>query len=124
MVWLLLLVSTVAAALAFLTIYSVYMHLNDSKIVNKATSYVDFIILLIGNVAESTPIPWFQSSWSGGRLLTGFWMVFGTFIVFAFSSNLRANLVAREYEKPLRTEEDIVKRGKAVYIPDNIVTIK
>ena len=44
---------------------------------------------------------------------------FTSFNIIAFyTSNLRVNLIAREYEQPVETATDVLKRDQTVYIPD------
>ena len=42
--------------------------------------------------------------------------VFSTLMIFFYNSNMRNNLISPEYEKPLRTLDDIYNRGQRVYI--------
>ena len=42
-------------------------------------------------------------------------------LIFSYSCNLRANLITPEFEQPIRTHEDVVNRGKKVYIPQTTV---
>ena len=46
------------------------------------------------------------------------WCVLGTFVTLFYQSTLRASLMGQEYEKPVLYHEDVVSRGKTVYMVD------
>ena len=77
--------------------------------------WFDLILLPIVRFLEPEPILWFPK-WSSGKLATLMYNVFCTFILFFMLSNLRTILIARKYEKAMVTEEDVLNRGKGVYI--------
>lgn len=56
--------------------------------------------------------------------MTLVWSLFTTVIVLAYSSNLRANLISKVYEKPIRTHQDVLDRGTDIYIPQEVQVIK
>lgn len=54
---------------------------------------------------------------SKGMILATAWAGFSMFVVFFYSSNLRAKLISKEYEKGIDTSKDVLERGADVYIP-------
>lgn len=50
-----------------------------------------------------------------GRFLTLFWGLFIMMMIFFYTCNLRAILIARDYESPLETLEDVVGRGSRIF---------
>ena len=81
--------------------------------------WFDLILLPVVKFLEPEPIPWFPK-WSSGRLATLMYSIFCTFILFFMLSNLRTILIARKYEKPMVTEDDVLNRGKGVYIMNEV----
>ena len=42
--------------------------------------------------------------------------LFSTFMILFYNSNIRVNLISPQLEKPLKTIDDIIERGEAVYV--------
>ena len=51
-----------------------------------------------------------------GRLMVFLWSIFAMLMVHFYQCNLRAVLVAVEFEKPIDTPVDVVERGQPVYL--------
>ena len=49
--------------------------------------------------------------------------VFSAFMIFFYTCNLRVNLIAVQYERPMETFDDLVKQGNIVYLPTDIKSI-
>ena len=56
----------------------------------------------------------FSSNVSSNTLMI-FWMVFSLVILIAYECNLRANIIATDYEKPIDSEDDLVTQNKRLH---------
>ena len=65
---------------------------------------------------EPDPIRWFPS-WSAGKLLILLWSIMGMFLNFGFNCNLRAVIIAKDYESPVNSLQDVLDRGQTPYLP-------
>lgn len=52
-----------------------------------------------------------------GKLTVLLWSLFSMMIIHFFVSTLRTNLIAKTYEKPVDTNEDVLARDQKIYIP-------
>ena len=46
------------------------------------------------------------------------------FFIFFYSSNLRAFLINKSYEKPIRTIKDVVDSDQNIWIPESFSTLR
>ena len=53
--------------------------------------------------------------------MTALYGIFSTFLIFFYTSNMRSNLISPQYEKPMKTFDDITARGQTAYIPYDIL---
>ena len=79
----------------------------------------DFVLLTFGALLEPDPINWFPR-WSSGKFMLLLWSFFSLFITMFYNCNLRANLIAVDYEKPVDSANDILDRGQTIYMPRDI----
>ena len=80
-----------------------------------AIPWLDLLLLPVVRFLEPEGFNWFPK-WSSGKLAILIYSISCTFTLFFISSNLRMILIAKKYEKPMITEEDVLNRGKGVYI--------
>ena len=59
-----------------------------------------------------------------GRALTLLFGIFTVLILLCYTCNLRANLLRPQFEKRLKTLNDVADRGEAVYIPGDFREFK
>jgi hypothetical protein len=52
-----------------------------------------------------------------GRLLVQIWSFSTLLLCFAYLSNFRASLIAKEYERPIQSYSDILKANRTLYMP-------
>ena len=50
-------------------------------------------------------------------MLAMFWMVFAFFVVQSYECNLRAYLIAVDYEDPINGNEDLLRTGHRLFLP-------
>ncbi len=112
-----------AACLAMLSLFftlahKMYQskHMSDLNLASLEESPLNFFLFTFAKLSESDALPWFRK-WSSAKMGVFIWVVFSTFLVLFYTSNLRAHMITVEYEKPLHTLEDIVQNGKPVYLP-------
>lgn len=94
-----------------------YYHANvfRSDRLGPLTHRFDFLLLTIASFTEPDPLPWFPK-WSSGKLLVLIWSTLSTFMLFFYTSNLRAKLAAVRTEKPIDSAMDAVERGKPIFL--------
>ncbi len=90
------------------------------ELVKKEPLLGNLILFPFTKIVEPDALPWF-GKWSSGKLAYFVWMVFSTFIVFFYTSNLRAHLVYIDYENSPQGLKDIYERGQTVYQYDMAV---
>ncbi|TRY80814.1 hypothetical protein TCAL_09276 [Tigriopus californicus] len=61
--------------------------------------------------------PWRFNVFKATKVLIPLWLIFILFLDFFYESNLRAHLIAIEYDKPVDTVQDLLDRGMALYLP-------
>lgn len=83
----------------------------------------DFLILPYCSFVEPDPLPWFPN-WSTGKMLVLLWSIFALIMVQAYAGNLRANLIAMDYELPIKTHQDVLDRDENVYLPSAAQLVK
>ena len=59
-----------------------------------------------------------------GKFVLLMWYLYAMILIFAYSGNLRANLIVVNYEKPLRTIEDIANSERPLYMLDFFYWLK
>ena len=89
----------------------------------KLVSTVDFLFFPFCRFVEPEPIPWFPK-WSSGKFLVLLWSFFTLIIVHSFQGNLRANLISKEFEKPITTHQDVLDRGQTVFFPTAVMLLR
>ena len=52
-----------------------------------------------------------------GKVLVLMWSVYCLFLAMFYTSNLRAYLIAPEYEPYINTPRDAIERGSKIYMP-------
>ena len=72
---------------------------------------------------EPDPIPWFPR-WSSGKLLVLLWSIFALIMVQSYMGNLRANLIAVDYESPIKTHQDVLDKDVKVYMASAVQLVK
>ncbi len=118
-VWTATLTTILVLACLMFVIHRVHTttELKRFELVKKVRSQVNFFLFAFAKITEPDPLPWFQE-WSSGKIATLSWSVLSTFMIFFYTSNLRAHLVMIDYEEPPKGVRDIHKRGERVYIHD------
>lgn len=117
-VWVLLLVSLSIFGLTFAIIYKTYAVMPER--VGKLGphhSTTDFFIRSIASWTEPDPLKWFPV-FSIGKVLTVIWIVYCTFMVFFYLSNLRANLINTNYQPNIDTVQDVLDHVGNLYSMD------
>ncbi len=106
-------------SLYFLIAHSFYQTegMKEFKLAQKEESRINFFLFSYVKLTEPDPLPWFRR-WSSGRFGVLLWTVLSFFMVMFYTSNLRAHMVTIDYEKPLKTLQDIAENGKRVYVAD------
>ena len=135
-IWWLLLALLLVFSASFALAYWVYSSLlpPESGLAGRLTSRMDFVLVTFTAFSEPDNIPWFPRPSTGnlspmniflrhvpsyihlGKLLVWLWIVFSFFITNFYQCNLRANLIAVDYEKPLDTVKDVLKRNKPLWL--------
>ncbi len=116
-VWIMIVLCCLLLTLLMFLIYQVHMMdtIIDNNMVKKERLIGNLLIFPFMKIIEPDPLPWFEK-WSSGKLVYFVWMIFSTFIVLFYTSNLRAHLVYIDYEKAPEDLKDIYERGKTVYV--------
>eukprot|EP00095_Tigriopus_kingsejongensis_P009801 maker-scaffold236_size242448-snap-gene-1.19 protein:Tk09801 transcript:maker-scaffold236_size242448-snap-gene-1.19-mRNA-1 annotation:"PREDICTED: uncharacterized protein LOC101452950" len=57
-------------------------------------------------------------------ILTLFWVVYCMAMSQFYASNLRANLISIDFERPLETVQDLLDRNKILYLPSGYTTVE
>lgn len=121
-VWISFMLTLLLFSFLFYLTHSLYEQLDPDLIVPVSTKW-DFLIFPFCKFVEPDPVPWFPA-WSTGRALVLLWSVFSLIIVLAYSCNLRANLIAKDYEAPIKTHQDVLDRGENIYLPSAVQVVK
>ncbi len=118
MVWAMTGVTTFALATFFLFASRVYQSSNRDNLRSRGLDepVENFYLYSFFRLTEPDPLCWFTSKWSAGRLGVLLWSLLSLFLMHSYSSNLRAHIMAVQYERPLKTLEDIISNGRTVYI--------
>ena len=96
---------------------------DEEDLVRPPSVPVDYILFPLCRFTEPEPIPWFPT-WSTGRVLTFVWSMYTMVFIMAYSCNLRANLISKEFEKPIKTHQDVLDRGADIFIPKEVQLVK
>ena len=116
-VWLALFLSLGAFSFYFGLTYRVYTSL-DQGLTGQLVTPWDFLIFTFCRFVEPDPLPWFPK-WSSGKTMVLAWSIFTMVVLFSYTGNLRANMIRKEYEKPVKVHQDVLDRGTRVHIPLN-----
>jgi hypothetical protein len=109
-------VSTLATFLFLANVLYQSEQLRDYRISTPENSAINFFLFSFAKLTEPDPLPWFAKTWSTGKMLVLLWSIFSMFVVFFYSSNLRANMMTVEYEPKVETLAQILTRGQKVYM--------
>ncbi len=110
---------------AFWMTYSVY-----EKMPNKAYHLIqpktklDFIIKTVAAIVEPDPLEWFDTTLHVGKALCLLWSIFGLVMTMAYTSNLRANLIAVDFEENLDTMDKVLATVNKIYVVRNAARLK
>lgn len=141
LVWMAILALILVMSLLFMTINKTYL-LIDNQInrgeedrLTLKVGLADFFIRTFSTITEPEVIPWFPK-WSAGstgqlniitilsnqdnnsgRLLVLVWYGYCMFIIFFYTSNLRAFLIAPAREDFINRPEQVLERNKGLHIP-------
>ncbi len=118
-VWACLFVSLAALAstlLIFNKIYHTVVPFNKMGLTEMEESKYLFYLYVFTRIVEPDLLPWFNK-WSAGKFLTLVFYSTSTFLVVAYTCNLRAYMTTIQYETSPNDRHDLVALEKAVYIP-------
>ncbi len=115
-VWLMVIICCSLQTTVMYIIYKTHMteKMKDHKLVKEEPLLGNILLFCFTKIVEPDALPWFQK-WSSGKISYFVWMIYATFIVFFYTSNLRAHLVYIDYEKAPQGLKDIYERGQTVY---------
>ncbi len=118
-VWMLSILCIGALSAMFYVAYKAYRSegLAGWRLARNEESRANFLIYPFAKITEPDPLPWFLT-WSTGTYLVFLWSLLSLFLNMFYTSNLRANMMTLDYERPIDTLEDIVANGQRVYIHD------
>ncbi len=118
-VWVVAVMTCMILSILMYFIHTVHMKdiIRDNNLVRKEELTLNFLLFPFTKITEPDALPWFEA-WSSGKLAYFLWTVFSVFIIFFYTSNLRAHLIYIDYEKTPTGLKDIYDRGERVYIYD------
>ncbi|TRY79367.1 hypothetical protein TCAL_14787 [Tigriopus californicus] len=118
--WLAVFITLGSFSATFQLIYYVYKYkMKDATLYKNPGNPIDFFLLTFTTFVEPDKLKWFPS-WSTGKFATLLWSIFALLVVSFYTSNLRTNLIAPNFEPEINSHEDILKYDKIVHV-DNIL---
>jgi hypothetical protein len=104
LVWIFTVSTVVVVGITFAVFYVSYARFGEQAL-TPYTHPLDFVLLPLGMLMMQDRVSWFKHfpKSSAGALLVITWSVGCLILVLAYTSNLRASLIAVEYEKPTDT---------------------
>lgn len=108
--------ATVAATVGLVGLAFLALHAGYARIpalawrLNRPNSKVDFFLLPLGMLVYQDRVRWFRDlkRHSAGSILVLVWSLGGFVLALSYMSNLRASLIAVEYEAPIDTNAQIL----------------
>lgn len=135
-------ISSIAVSATFGMIYFVYRTmLPEQNLARQVDQKIDFVLKPFAQFFEPMVIKWFLKWSSGisnidyteyfeedytstnmciGKALCLMWAFACMTLAFIYVCNLRAHLLAGSSEAPIDSTEDVIRRGRKVYVPDNV----
>ena len=117
--WLTLLVTILSISIGLYASYSMYSSLH-LEFVKHESSLLNFILFPFCKVTEPEPLPWFVIKGTSGHFQVFLWTVLAWLMVMFYQCNLRANLISKEYEKPIKSLQDVLERSSKIWITETL----
>ena len=119
-IWLCTFLAVAVIASCIAVAHKLYSNINR-KLVKAESQPTNFFLFTFCKITEPEPLPWFFKGLFGGPTLVFLWSLLAWLLIMFYQSNLRAHMIASEYEKPMDTLQDVLDRSTRVWIA-NVMT--
>ena len=116
-VWLLIGVCLLLISLCVHLTHHVHSKNPDTReLIRPEPNWFNFYLFTFAKITEPEALPWFVKS-SSGTVLVVSWVLLSTFtVVFFYTCNLRAHMLASTFESKIETRKDVIDNGKRVWM--------